>query len=318
MKPIPDDLTAGPFTRARARALGVTDRMLDGARFVRVLPRVFRHRDHVMTTDDWFLAASLALPDHARLTGISRIQRLGLDVGPPLPVRYVVEGDLHLDHRELFLHRTRRLPPTDEVGVTPAAAFIAYCRCARVIDAIKVGDWLLHGAHMTPSELRGLCLAEPWRDGAREALWVLEHLDGDARSLPESETRAVLSFAGLPPSGVNRRLRLAEDLTLIGDLVYDRWRTVVEYEGAHHQTDRVQYVSDLDRYAVMRRHQVGYVQVTREKLGRARTLVGEVHRELVSRGYDGPPPSCQGRWGQLFVPIHDVLASEPKRRVGGG
>lgn len=310
MHPIPERLLHGPFHRRTALAAGLSPRVLEGTRFERVLPRVYCHRAHAMTPDDWVEAAVLALPDRARLTGITRIQQLGLDFGPRLPVRLVVEGDLHLAFDQIFLHRTKRLPPTDDEGVTPAAAFIAYCRRARVIDAIKVGDWLLHHGHMTSTELRDLALAEQWRDGASEALWVLDHLDGDSRSLPESETRAVLTFAGLPVPEVNRRLSLDEDLVLIGDLVYEQWRLVIEYEGSHHQLQRAQYVSDLDRYAAMRRHDLAYVQVTQEKLRHARTLVGEVFRELIARGYDGPQPAFRGQWDLLFARIHDILESE--------
>lgn len=296
----------------------MTARMLTGRRFVRVMPTVYRCRDHRMSDDDWVLAATLALPGRAHLTGITRIQQLGLDFGPRLPVRMVVEGDLHLAVRNVFLHRTKRLPPIDAAGVVPAAAFIAYCRRAYVVDAIKVGDWLLHHGHMTRVELHDLAVGQQWRAGANEALWVLGHLDGDSRSLPESETRAVLTFAGLPAPGVNRPLRLEEDLSLIGDLVYEQWRLVVEYEGAHHQEERAQYVSDLDRYAVMRRHHVGYVQVTHERLCHPRTLVGLVYRELLDRGYDGPPPSFRGNWELLHARIHDILASERIRRFPSG
>lgn len=311
-------MMSGPFTRAQARAAGVTDRMLNGHRFIRTHPSVFRHRDHVMTPADWIEAARLALPAHARTTGVTRIQQLGLDIGPSTPVRFVVEGELHLAVEGIFLHRTKRMPPTDDVGVTPAAAFIAYCRTARVIDAIKVGDWLLHQRHMTVSELHDLALAQQWRDGADEALWLLDHLDGDARSLPESETRVVLDFAGLPPAAVNRSLRLSEDLVLIGDLVYEQWDTVVEYEGAHHQRERGQYVADIDRYATMRRHRVGYVQVTAERLAQPKTLVGEVHRELVEHGYDGPPPRCGREWAQLWQRVTDVLGPRRDRRRSSG
>lgn len=318
MKPIPEALRAGPFSRAQARAAGVTDRMLNGRRFVRVHPAVFRHREHVMTESDWIEAARLVLPSHAHTTGITRIRQLGLDFGPRTPVRFVIEGERHLTIDGVFLHRTKRLPPTDDVGVTPAAAFIAFCRRARVIDAIKVGDWLLHRGHMTRKELHDLALAEQWRDGADEALWILDHLDGRARSLPESETRAVLTFAGLPKPEVNRPLRITDEIVLIGDLVYEEWGTVVEYEGGHHQTERAQYVADIDRYATFRRHTIGYVQVTSERLAQPRTLVGEVHRELVEHGYVGPPPQCGREWALLWCRITDVIGPRRDRRRGGG
>lgn len=220
MRPVPESLRGRPFSRAEALAAGVTSRMLHGQRFVRVLPGVYRCRDHEMCQEDWVVAAQAALPQTAHMTGITRIQQLGLDFGPRLPVRFVVQGDLHLSFDRIFLHRTKKLPPTDDVGVTPAAAYLAFCRRARVVDAVKVGDWLLHHGHMTTAELQALALAEQWRDGAEEALWVLELLDGDARSLPESETRVVLEFAGLPRPGVNRPLPLDDDVQLIGDLVY--------------------------------------------------------------------------------------------------
>jgi hypothetical protein len=76
--------------------------MLEGRRFVRLLPTVHRHRDHVMSYDDWVVAAQPALPTRARLTGLTRIQALGLDFGPRWPLRLVVEGDLHLASHGVF------------------------------------------------------------------------------------------------------------------------------------------------------------------------------------------------------------------------
>lgn len=313
MRQIPEALLHGPFLRQTARDLKVSDRMLEGARFVRVLPRVWRHRDHEMTDDDWVAAATLALPDDAQLTGISRIQQLGLDVGPRLPVRFVIARDHHLAHENVFLHRTVKLPPTDEIGVTRPAAYLAFCARARVIDAIKVGDWMLHHGHMTCRLVRDLALAEPWRAGAMEAIWVLEHLDGRSRSLPESETRAVLVFAGLPRPEVNVGVDLGDGVTVLPDLWFRVWQVVVEYEGNHHQEDREQYGADIDRYAALRRSPVDYLQVTREKLRNARDVVREVHRALVRRGYDGPAPSFGGQWDQLFLPLSTVVGPRPLR-----
>lgn len=313
MRPVPPLLRSGPFDRSTAASVGVSSRMLQGSRFVRVLPGVWAHRDHPMTGGDWVRAARLALPDRAHPTGITRLQMLGLDFGPPLPVRFVIAGDHHLAHEEVFLHRTKRLPSLDGVGVTPAAAFIAYCARARVVDAIKVGDWLLHHEHMSVESVRALALAELWRDGAHETIWVLDHLDGRARSLPESEVRAVLRFAGLPTAEVNVPVPTDAGVEVVGDLVYRAWRVVVEYEGGHHQEQRAQYVSDIDRYAVLRTADLAYVQVTKEKLRHARTLVGEVFRVLVSRGYDGPPPELGEHWRSLFLPLRAVVGPRHAR-----
>ncbi len=274
--------------------------MLQGRRFARIHQGVWRCADHAMSEADWVAAARLALPPQAHLTGISRIQQLGLDFGPRRPIRFVVQGDLHLDLDDVFLHRTKRLPPIDSVGVSVAAAYLSYCAHARVIDAIKVGDWLLHHGHTDRDEIRALALSGLWRHGADEAIWVLDHLDSRSRSLMESETRAILAAGGLPAPEVNVAVDVHENVQVIGDLVYRDWHTVVEYEGSHHQEDRSQYNADLDRYALMRAARVSYVQVTKERIARPKTLVGEVFRTLLARGYDGPAPTFGQRWELLF------------------
>lgn len=309
--PIPRDLGPGPFTRHDARQAGVPHAMLKGRRFVRVFPRVWRLSDHEMTPADWRHAARLSVPEECHLTGISRIQGLGLDFGPTRPLHFVRQGTRHIDIDidGIFLHRTKLLAPVDGDGVTPAAAFLFYCSTARVIDAIKVGDWLLARGHVTVEEVLDLALAATWRDGAHESVWILPYLDRGSRSLKESETRAVIEFAGLPRPETNVVLELEDGVVAIVDLLLREQRIAIEYEGVQHQEDRVQYSSDLDRYALLRTHAVPYVQVTREKLTMARTLVGEVFRVLVSRGYDGPPPAFGDRWRSLFRPVRDVIGS---------
>ena len=81
--------------------------------------------DHELTRDDLILAARLALPDRAYLTGITLIQELGLDFGPRLPVRFVIEGDHHLDLVGVFLHRTVKLPRVEDGAVSAEAAYLA-------------------------------------------------------------------------------------------------------------------------------------------------------------------------------------------------
>lgn len=313
MRPIPPELLSGPFTRAEALRRGLTSRMLQGKRFRRIHQDVWCAAAHVMTESDWIAAARLALPDDAHLTGLTRLQQLGLDFGPRRPIRFVVPRDHHLALDGIFLHRTKRLPPTDDVGVTVEAAYVAYCARARVIDAIKVGDWLLHHGHATIDSIRAFALSCLWRDGADEAVWILDHLNGRSRSLKESELRAVLRFAGLADPEVNAAVDVHEHVEVIGDLVYRQWGTVVEYEGHHHQANRDQYSSDLDRYALMRTAGIRYVQATNERLDRPRTLVGEVFRTLLAGGYDGPPPRFGVQWELLFRAVSVAVGSKRDR-----
>ena len=313
MKEIPDVLTSGPFSRAEALAAGATDRMLRGKRFVRIHHGVWRIASYVMSDADRVKAARLALPGGARLTGLTRLQALGLDFGPTDVVHFVVEGDHHLDIDGVFLHRTRKLAPNDGKSITPAAAFLAYCATARVIDAIKVGDWLLHHEHMTVDEVADLALGALWRDGAYEALFVLEDLNARSKSLRESETRAILEWAGLPKPEVNPVVHIDDRLSFEFDLLYREQRSVVEYEGGQHQEDRLQYTVDIDRYAAFRRLGIPYVQVTKEKLATPRRLVGEVHRMLVDNGYVGAAPEFGERWTMLFGKISVVVGPRKER-----
>ncbi len=263
-----------------------------------------------MTDADWVKAARLALPEQAHLTGISLIQELGLDYGPRKPIHFVVAGDLHLAFEGVFLHRTKSLAPLEDGDVCVEAAFMSYCAQCRVIDAIKVGDWLLHNQHMDLGRLEALATAHPWRDGAYEVLWVLEHLDPDSWSVKESETRGVLVFSGLPRPVCNQQLPEITAQVVIPDLLYKEHLLAVEFEGLQHQDDRKQYTKDLGRYALMRGARVGYVQVTNEKLQRPRRFVQEVHRALVARGYDGPAPVFGERWRSLF---HSLRAAVGER-----
>ncbi len=313
MRAIPETLLHRPFHRGEALALGLSPRVLEGSRFVRLHPRVYRHREHVMSFDDAVVAGGLALPSHARPTGITRLQLLGIDVGPTFPLHFVVQGDLHLALENIFLHRTVLLPPTDGIGVTPAAAYVAFCRRARTLDAIRVGDWLFQHRHVDGDELRALVVAQDWRDGAAEVAWILDHLVGDAASLRESEVRALLTFAGLPAPVPNAAIPLG-DAVVHGDLWYPAYGCAIEYEGEQHQLDRAQYVADIDRYALYRRHGLRYVQVTKELLGRPRSLVRRVHEALVAGGYDGPVPDFGASWASLFTRLHRVV---PRSRRPG-
>lgn len=300
---IPIALRSGPFARAEGLLCGVTSRQLQGGHFVRLFPRVYVLRNHVMTHHDWIEAASLAMPERAQLSHVTRIQALGVDVGPLRPFHFTVSGDLHIDLDGIFLHRTEVLPPLDEVGVTPAAAFIQYCATARMIDAIKVGDWLLHRRHMSLLEVAELARRDHWRPGVRQVRRVLPELDPGSRSLKESETRAIVVFSGLPTPEVNIDVVVNGRRLGCVDLLFRLWMVVLEYEGRQHAETIEQFNTDITRYAGFRDESIEYIQITNEMLRQPRAVVMLIHRKLVGRGYDGPTPTFGPRWRSLFEPI---------------
>lgn len=241
-----------------------------------------------------------------------------MDIGEVKPVHFTVAGDLHLDLDDIFLHRTAVLPPLDGVGVTPAAAFVQYCATARMIDAIKVGDWLLHRRHMTSIEAAETGARDMWRPGARQVRRVLPHLDSGSRSLKESEVRALLSFAGLPEPEVNVPLVVAGERLGIVDLLIPSVTLVLEYEGRQHAESVSQFNRDIHRYAAFRRHGVEYLQITNEMLDKPKVLVQRVHARMVELGFDGPGPVFAGLWSALFAPIRSrTVTCSPIRHTDG-
>lgn len=307
MKSVPQHLCNGPITREQALEMGVTRDVLEGVQFRRLHQGVYVHRDHRLTWSDHVEAARLALPAAARTTGVTRLRELGIEVGTPFPLHFVVQGDLHLVLDGVFLHRTVSMPAHGEEGVSTEAAFVAYCAEARTIDAIKAGSVLLRREMMDTGLLERLVAEEPWRRGVPEASYVMPFLDGRCRSLPEAELVTYVVFSGLPMPEVNEKITLPDGTELTPDQRFADYDLVLEYEGSHHQEDRGQYNADIDRYAAYRRNDVPYEQVTKERLRSPKATVRMVHRALVSSGYDGPPPDFDGLWLTLFQPLRDVV-----------
>lgn len=307
MRSIPDHLRKGPIRRAHGLAEGVSRDVLEGVQFRWLHKGVYVHRDHEMTWDDHIEAARLGLPDSARTTGATRLRQLGFAVGDEWPLHFVIEGDLHLALKGVFLHRTVKMPPSEGEGVSAEAAFVAYCAEARMIDAIKLGSVMLYKEALDLDLLDQILSEEKWRRGVPETAYVLPFLDARCRSMPEAELFTFVCFAGIPVPEVNVQVELAPGVILTPDLWWERYRQAVEYEGSQHQEDRPQYNSDIDRYADYRKHDAHYVQVTKERMRSPKATVRKVYAELVERGYDGPPPEFGPMWEALFLPLADVV-----------
>ena len=313
MYAVPHDFLHRPFARAEALASGITRGVLQGRQFVRVYDGVYCHRDHEPSFADRIAAARLALPDGALTTGVTRLQELGIDVGPRWPLHFVVEGDHHLAIDGIFLHRTVKIPSNDDGGVSIEAAFVAFCAESRLLDAITLGSVLVNKEVLDLDRLEVILRDEKWRRGVSETAYALPYVEGRCRSVPEVELFSYVVFAGLPVPEVNRPITVG-GVELTPDLLFDDHRLVVEYEGSQHQEERAQYNADIDRYALYRRNDVPYELVTKERMRSPRATVRLVHSALVAEGYAGPPPAFGETWALLFRPLPELVRRRAPRR----
>lgn len=308
-RPIPYELRRGPFTSAQAAALGVTATVLAGRRFVRLFPQVWVVRSYEMSTRDWIRAAQLSLPEGAVPSHVTRLRLLGHEDAPATPYHFTIDRDQKIVSDDIRLHRTILMPRTDSEGVTPAAAFVQCCEAMRLIDLVKLGDWLLFDKHASREEIGQLLVEQPWRPGAPQCRAVLSLLDARSRSPKESEVRVILRAVGLPLPEVNADLVVDGRWLGCVDLLFRAWLYVVEYEGRQHAFDTAQFNGDIGRYGRFRRHGVTYLQVTQEKLAQPRRLVAEVYADLVGLGYDGPPPVFGRDYRGLFRQIRSRVGA---------
>ncbi|KAA1420017.1 hypothetical protein FE697_019245 [Mumia zhuanghuii] len=257
---------------------------------------------------DLITAAALAAPSYAKVTDGARLRLLGYDGLPLRPICFVVPDDHHVALDGVLVHRTKLVPPVDDVGVTPAAAFLGCCAEERTIDLIAAGDWLVRNGHARIAEIADLATSDGWRPGAARARAILPQLNPRARSPRESKVRAYLVAAGLPAPEVNVELEVGGRMLGCVDLLYRRWMLVIEYEGRQHAEDEHQFNVDISRYERFRDHHVTYVQVTNARFANPRAMVMLVHQKLVACGYDGPAPSFGRRWRDLIAPVEGAHA----------
>ena len=276
--------------------------MLQHPRFVRVFPSVYRLDSTVLCPTDWVRAAELTLPADAAVSHHTRFVRLGLIHGDLFPLHCMVGRDLHLpDLADVFLHRTVRMPATTEAGIDVATALVGTASLLPVIDVVAIADWLWHRGHLRLEALHRVLELDHWRPGVAAVRDALPLLERRSRSLKEATVRCLIVAAGLPAPESNVDL-FDDEGTFIGcgDLVYRILRLVIEYEGRQHAFDTQQFQRDIIRYARFRGNDVAYVQVTAAMMSSPRTVVETIHRAMVARGYDGPPPQFGRRWRRLL------------------
>lgn len=278
-----------PFTRAEARAVGITDRRLAGPEYVRLLGGVYvsaGRRDLGLARVE---AALRVHPAGAVATQQSAARVYGAPV-PSHPREHVTVARPE-DRRQragLVCHVAEM--PESEVRLvrglrvsSPERLFAELGCCLDLVDAVVLGDWLVRQGLATPDGIltHGAVVSSP---AARRAA---SYVRGRVDSPMESRLRMLLVLAGLPEPVVNLELRDRHGQVVMRlDLAYPGVKLAVEYDGRHHAETSRQWNRDLERREALDRAGWRLLVVTSEGLFRdPEGTVDRVRSALRERGF---------------------------------
>ena len=255
---VPDSLRHRPFTRAEARAAGLTDKSLESSPWRQVFRTVWVHDDVPDSRELRLAAARLVIPEHGVLCRLTAAWVLGVDV------RREDDLDVHVGFAKGRRIRKRAglqvcqetLVESDWVVVdgvrvtTPVRTAFDCLRWLRGAERLVVADALTHAELVGLDELRAYFASKRRLRNLRVGEALLDFVEPRCESPMETRTRVVLLDAGLPkPEAQWNILTPAGTFVARADLAYPEQKLAVEYDGAWHWRQRRE---DDRRRAAMR------------------------------------------------------------------
>lgn len=177
----------------------------------------------------------------------------------------------------------RGLPVT-----TPARTALDLARHLARNAAVTHLDALAAATGVSMDE--ALALAQRYRGarGTRRARTALALVDAGAQSPRETWLRLVLIDGGLPAPRTQIEVGDGGRRAFL-DMGYDEPKVGLDYEGAHHSADRLQYVHDIGRAELIERQ--GWIDLRVVAEHPRRFILDRVRQAFARRGWTPPPAS---------------------------
>jgi hypothetical protein len=278
------------YSAASARAAGLTRGRLRNPAFVRLAhDLVVRLEDAVDPVERLQLLASV-LPADAAYSHLTAAHLLGAHVDLARRAHVALTPRRVLPQRPEFIVHSRLLRPDDVVthrGLRVTAGPQTFLDLAQHLpppELVAVGDALLRSGHLTSGSLAARLSRADRVRGVVRARACAPLLSRLAMSRPESLMRYWLVTSELPAPQPQVLVHDGRGREVAhGDLGYEQWRVLLEYEGQQH-AEREQFGSDIDRYSLMAADGWLVLRFAARHL-HAGTVVDRTRRALVSRGW---------------------------------
>ena len=251
MRFLHDPSFSDPFTRADARAAGVSDDDLAGPHYRRLFHGVHIRAGAPITAVTMARAALLRSPPDAIIGGRAAARLWGGVVPDGGPVDVLHEQGHQTRAVGLRSHPLRRMPRTrirEGIRVTtPERTFADLAAELDLVDLVVLGDSLVRRRVTTPTRLRE---EAPTGRGARARL--ARRAAGLVRSgvdsPQETRLRLLMVLAGLPEPTVNHIILSDSGRWAFRfDLAFEEHKLIIEYDGRQHAEDDKQWLHDLRR-----------------------------------------------------------------------
>lgn len=258
---LPRSLPPDGFTVAQARLVGVKPKRLSAKDLDAPFHGVRVAAGTPAGVADLARAYATVMPPGHYFSHITAAQLLGM----PLPRHATRDLRLHVSAvapdrapqgAGIAGHTVTSRPEVWIVGgltvQNPVTTWCELAACVGLDDLIALGDHLLGvlDPPFTTADLGRAVAGRAGRRGIRRLRAALGWVRPRVESRQETRLRLLVVRAGFPEPETNVYLPLRPGRKRVrGDLVYLKYRVLLEYDGEQHRTDSEQYARDLERLA---------------------------------------------------------------------
>jgi Protein of unknown function (DUF559) len=242
-----------PFSRAEARAAGLTPQMLLSKRFHKIFWDAYVSRDVPITPLLRAKAVIRLVPSGSYISHHTAAEMWGAAV----PADGVTHVTLPSAHRRQVRqgvrshYRKHSAQTTFRKGLpisTPEQTFLDLAAAGvGLVDLVVAADGMIKAGHTSPERL--IEVAAQWNGrGCRLARRAASLAREGVDSPQETRLRLLLVLAGLPEPRVNLIIRGRDGgWRRRYDLAYEHLRLIIEYDGRKHAEDTQQWLTDIFR-----------------------------------------------------------------------